>query len=274
MNNPALRYSPMREHIHRIISAIIPYDDVEQEHINDTCLWIESGEPIFRVQKPDVPNKHLVSYFVLFDDVHQKILLVDHKKALLKTDDAILLHPKLVREMITRQLPSEKIDEPGLGFFIKNDGDDLVFLHYGQDEGFIANFYGFASRDQGVVIMMNNDAGWTLMDEIKNSIADTYEWPNFTPIKKKSLPPNTSILNHLQGKFASQDEEIEVRIVGDKLYGHFQFSQPAELFPQRDNVYFIREEDITLEFVIAPSNVIESVVLTHPNQQKTVFQRV
>lgn len=197
-----------------------------------------------------------------------------HIQSTLKTGNTTLLHSKLVREMITRQLPSEKMDEPGLGFFIKNDGDDLVFLHYGQDEGFIANLYGFASRDQGVVIMMNNDAGWALMDEIKNSIADTYEWPNFTPIKKKSLPPRTSILDHLQGKFASQDEEIEVRIVGDKPYVHFQFSQPAELFQQSDYVYFIREEDITMEFVIAPSNVIESVVLTHPHQQKTVFQRV
>lgn len=81
--NIALRHSSIRENIHHLISAIIPYDDVEQEHINDTRLWIESGAPIFRVQKPDVPNKHLVSYFVLFDDVYQKILLVDHKKALL-----------------------------------------------------------------------------------------------------------------------------------------------------------------------------------------------
>ena len=81
--NLALHSNSIRKHIHTLIRAIIPYDDVEQEHINDTCLWIESGEPIFRVQKPDVPNKHLVSYFVLFDDVHQKILLVDHKKALL-----------------------------------------------------------------------------------------------------------------------------------------------------------------------------------------------
>lgn len=79
----AFQTTSIRERIHHIISSIIPYDDVEQKHINDTCRWIESGEPIFRVQKPDVPNKHLVSYFVLFDDVHQKILLCDHKKALL-----------------------------------------------------------------------------------------------------------------------------------------------------------------------------------------------
>ncbi|AKN85124.1 hypothetical protein [Francisella orientalis] len=81
--NLALHSNPIREHIHTLISAIIPYDDVEQKHIHDTLSWIESGAPIFRVQKPDVPNKHLVSYFVLFDDVHQKIFLCDHKKALL-----------------------------------------------------------------------------------------------------------------------------------------------------------------------------------------------
>lgn len=44
----------LRKHIHHLISAIIPYDGVEQKHINDTCLWIESGAPIFRIQKPDV----------------------------------------------------------------------------------------------------------------------------------------------------------------------------------------------------------------------------
>ena len=83
MNNLALHSNSIRKHIHTLIRAIIPYDDVEQEHINDTCLWIESRSPIFRIQKPDVPNKHLVSYFVLFNDVHQKKLLCDHKKALL-----------------------------------------------------------------------------------------------------------------------------------------------------------------------------------------------
>gem|GEM_PF-3456765 len=49
-----------------ILSApFIPYDDVEQKHIHDTCRWIESGEPIFRVQKPDVPNKHSVCDLVV-----------------------------------------------------------------------------------------------------------------------------------------------------------------------------------------------------------------
>ncbi len=71
----------MVQKIHNIISNIIPHDALEQEHISNTLSWIESGEPIFRIQKPNVPNKHLVSYFVLFDEKTKKVLLVDHVKA-------------------------------------------------------------------------------------------------------------------------------------------------------------------------------------------------
>lgn len=64
-----------------IVSGIIPLDNLEQEHITDTLAWITSGAPLYRIQKPDVPNKHLVSYCVLWDERASKILLVNHKKA-------------------------------------------------------------------------------------------------------------------------------------------------------------------------------------------------
>lgn len=71
----------MRDVIFEIVSQIKPYDDLENQHINDTLNWIKSADQIFRVQKPDVPNKHLVAYFVLFNADKQKILLGDHIKS-------------------------------------------------------------------------------------------------------------------------------------------------------------------------------------------------
>ncbi|HCU07255.1 MAG TPA: NUDIX hydrolase [Holosporales bacterium] len=64
-----------------IASAISPFDALEKQHIDESLAWIESGALIFRINKPDVPLKHLVSYFVLVDEETSKILLVDHKKA-------------------------------------------------------------------------------------------------------------------------------------------------------------------------------------------------
>jgi len=77
----ALKDNASKTTLYDVISKIVPHDILEQEHIDDTLAWIESGAPIFRITKPDIPNKHLVSYFVLFDEKVQKILLVDHKKA-------------------------------------------------------------------------------------------------------------------------------------------------------------------------------------------------
>ncbi len=71
----------MNETFYDLVSAITPCDALEAGHIQDTINWIESGAPLFRIIKPDIPNKHLVSYFVIFNEKTLKILLVDHKKA-------------------------------------------------------------------------------------------------------------------------------------------------------------------------------------------------
>lgn len=67
--------------IKEIICNISPFDSLEERHLQETLAWIQSGAPLFRIKKPDTPPKHLVSYFLLFDEEAQKILLVDHKKA-------------------------------------------------------------------------------------------------------------------------------------------------------------------------------------------------
>jgi 8-oxo-dGTP diphosphatase len=71
----------MRDRIAETVAAIEPQDEVEREHRDSTVQWIRSGAPIFRTKKPDVPPRHLVSYFALIDEQREKMLLVDHKLA-------------------------------------------------------------------------------------------------------------------------------------------------------------------------------------------------
>lgn len=71
----------IRSRIHRIISLISPLDGVEQNHIRFALDWIESGSEIFRIEKPAIPDTHLVAYFVIVSSDMDQILLVDHKKA-------------------------------------------------------------------------------------------------------------------------------------------------------------------------------------------------
>jgi 8-oxo-dGTP pyrophosphatase MutT (NUDIX family) len=78
---PHRSISSINESIYDLVSNIKPLDDIESEHIQSTLQWIQSGDPLYRITKPDIPNKHLVAYFVLYDKDASKILLVDHKKA-------------------------------------------------------------------------------------------------------------------------------------------------------------------------------------------------
>jgi 8-oxo-dGTP diphosphatase len=81
MTSYDLEQSTAAEIIYEIVANISAFDSIEERHIQDTLIWIDSGVPIFRIAKPNIPNKHLVSYFVLFDREAKKILLVDHKNA-------------------------------------------------------------------------------------------------------------------------------------------------------------------------------------------------
>lgn len=67
--------------LYDLISKISPFDQQEKEHRDEALCWIRSGAPLCRMIKPDIQDKHLVSYFVVYDEDAGKILLVDHKKA-------------------------------------------------------------------------------------------------------------------------------------------------------------------------------------------------
>jgi 8-oxo-dGTP pyrophosphatase MutT (NUDIX family) len=63
------------------ICKIEPLDPQEVRDIRESFEWIRSGVEIYRRKKPDVPRKHLVSYFVPIDPGRGSLLLVDHINA-------------------------------------------------------------------------------------------------------------------------------------------------------------------------------------------------
>jgi 8-oxo-dGTP pyrophosphatase MutT (NUDIX family) len=80
-NPQPLQHPAAVKAVEDLVLSLVPFDELEQHHIQDTLTWIQSGDLIFRLQKPAIPPKHLVSYFVLYDEKTQKILLGDHLKS-------------------------------------------------------------------------------------------------------------------------------------------------------------------------------------------------
>jgi 8-oxo-dGTP pyrophosphatase MutT (NUDIX family) len=74
------RLSP-RARLVALVEGIEPWDDLEHAHQKVVSDWLTSGAPIYRTAKPDVPDMHLVSYFVVLDESRLELLLVAHRKA-------------------------------------------------------------------------------------------------------------------------------------------------------------------------------------------------
>lgn len=62
---PMVQYSSTVVNIIDSISNITPFDAVEGELIKETLSWIRNGAQVFRLVKPDIPNKHLTSFFCI-----------------------------------------------------------------------------------------------------------------------------------------------------------------------------------------------------------------
>lgn len=72
---------PGRRAVEGALLGIEPWDETESAHRADALAWVRSGEPIWRLEKPATPPKHLVAYFLLVDPTLDQCLLVDHRKA-------------------------------------------------------------------------------------------------------------------------------------------------------------------------------------------------
>lgn len=71
----------LRSAIAELVASIRPLDDREAADQAGILAWIAAGEQLFRTVPPDTPPKHLVSYFVPFDEANRRVLLGDHRKS-------------------------------------------------------------------------------------------------------------------------------------------------------------------------------------------------
>ena len=73
--------SEERKQLLFLLNNIHPFDDIEEEHLVLFKNWVHSGEPLYRISKPAVPNKHLAVFSVVVDESLKKMLMVHHKDA-------------------------------------------------------------------------------------------------------------------------------------------------------------------------------------------------
>ncbi|HXB39909.1 MAG TPA: serine hydrolase domain-containing protein [Bacteroidia bacterium] len=118
---------------------------------------------------------------------------------------------KIISKAATKLRLTPFIDSAAtLGVFVTNRSGVKYFMHGGGNEGFVSQYVGSLENGNGVVVMINNNNSG-LLDEIINSVAITYRWPNFyQPAIKKEIKINADSLETFTGIYKAGNTTFEM----------------------------------------------------------------
>lgn len=180
-------------------------------------------------------------------------LAVEIQKA--SRGESNLIPKKLVDEMFTPQVVEEAI---GLGFWLSNEGDSIVFEHDGDDEGFITIFAAYRYLGKGAVIMINSNEGENMIYELLRAIAEEYNWPdNYKTDQITNYKININLLSQFVGSYKSDNNlESQILIIHGELYLRYLNQSPVKLEAQSNAVFSSPLLNLSLEFEREVAKVI------------------
>jgi hypothetical protein len=171
----------------------------------------------------------------------------------IKGEEGRLLKPATAQAML---VPPNEGENNALGLFLQDKNDHVYFMHGGSNEGFKANFIGNIATGHGAIIMHNGEQ-YDLITEVLNSIALTYEWPDwFGP--ESSLPTDLKIDKSLWKDFKGhyvQEEKPDKSFDVSVKKGKLRISRPKawnlELVGISTNTYLLKNANpaATVEFL-------------------------
>jgi len=155
----------------------------------------------------------------------------------IKSDKSKVLSQKMTEKMLTPYVS----ESAGLGFFMDTKGKEIYFGHGGWDEGFSADLVAHKTRGYGVVIMTNSNHP-AFINELKNSVASTYQWDSYLDSDLASLPIDKAEQDRVVGRYHfAPDMTFTIYVNDNKLYMQYLNGAPMEVLRIGENQYIRRE---------------------------------
>jgi CubicO group peptidase (beta-lactamase class C family) len=169
---------------------------------------------------------------------------IDVQKAI-KSNQSKVLSESMANKMLTPWV-SQNV---GLGFFVDTKKKNVYFGHGGWDEGFSADLVAHKTAGYGVAIMTNSNHP-AFIEELKNSIALTYNWQEYLPPDYQSLEMTDSEVKRISGRyFFNPDMLFTIGKSGDKVIMRYLDGSQMQVHKIAENLYIRKEFDRKFSFV-------------------------
>jgi CubicO group peptidase (beta-lactamase class C family) len=182
-----------------------------------------------------------------------------------------ILQSKWAREMLTGS-----VDNAGLGVFLAGpNGSSRRFMHSGRNAGFDALMVGYKHGRQGVVVMMNRNNNGKFIDEVIESVAREYAWPDYlgetTQVEYGAVP--ASIQASYAGEYeAAAKPPLTIFFEDGKLFARSGADVWFRIYPASETEFFTTDNPTRWTFVKSGGRV--TGVITRSGAIEVHRQRV
>ena len=145
----------------------------------------------------------------------------------------------------------------GYGWFIDSLANDRVINHGGNIDGF-TSYLLFHPKNDICIILLNNITSSTL-ETIGNSIFKILtDKPYNLPKPKQEIQiPQEELLKYIGSYKVSDDYIMKITVENANLFLQINNEKKIKLSAESNKLFFIKDEDITLEFVSKDGNISE-----------------
>jgi len=168
-----------------------------------------------------------------------------------------VLSPEMTKEMMKAGMGNW-----GLGVQIGGSEGDRYFTHGGVNAGFEALFVGYENHGDGAVVMTNAQGGSRLAEQIMQSIAAEYGWPDFKPVVRTEVKLDRGVLEKYVGTYELTPKfSLTFSLEGDQLISQASQQQKIPVFAESETKFFTKMMNAEIEFVKDDKGDVTGMVL-------------
>jgi CubicO group peptidase (beta-lactamase class C family) len=190
----------------------------------------------------------------------------DLAQVIIELQDALAGRPsRLLTTASAREMLTATMDNAGLGVFLTGpNGASRRFIHSGRNAGFDAMLVGYKNGRQGAVVMINRNNNERFIDEVLESVAREYRWPDY--ITWTSQLEYEPVAPAIQSKYAGTYEadgrpSLVVIFEDKKLFARSGEGPWFRLYPASDNEFVAIDDEARWTFKKGPNGPEREVVV-------------
>ena len=177
-----------------------------------------------------------------------------------------------------QQIFSREPERLAFAKIFEDTSEDLIFRHYGTNQGFSSYLVGSLENRQAVVIMTNGHMAFEFLDYVARAVAEFYRWDYLQPNIYEPVPMSGTDLSRYAGLFTLDGSEFNFSVESEQLTLKQGSSDASTaLTPIAPGQFIAAEQSVRYQFLKARQNSDGTFVwvrVTAPGGSEEYAERV